>query len=137
MSAGKDILLIDDDKDLVDTLRILLESKDYAIRAAYDGREGFSRIKEKRPDIIILDVMMTTNTEGFDLAVKLQNIPEFRDIPILMLTSFPKTMAEEGPDRFQHILGEGWPVEVFMEKPVDPDKLLATVAAILAEEGRA
>ena len=90
MSAGKDILVIDDDRDLVETLRIVLESKDYEVRAAYDGKEGFSRIEEKLPDLIILDVMMATDTEGFDLAFKLQNISEFRDIPILMLTSFPK-----------------------------------------------
>ncbi len=137
MSAAKDILVVDDDRDLVETLRIVLESKNYAIRTAHDGKEGFSRIEEKSPDLIILDVMMTTDTEGFDLAFKLQKNSEFRDIPILMLTSFPKTMAEEGPERFQHILGEGWPAAIFMEKPVDPDKLLAAVADILAEEGRA
>jgi hypothetical protein len=54
-----------------------------------------------------------------------------------MLTSFPKAMAEKGPDRFQHILGEGWPVSIFMEKPVDSDKLLTTIEDILAEESRA
>jgi len=132
MSTGKDILVIDDDRDLVETLRIVLESKNYEVRAAYDGKEGFRKIEEKRPDLIILDVMMVTDTEGFDLAFKLQNIPEFQDIPILMMTSFPKIMAEEGPDKFQHILGEGWPVSVFMEKPVDPDKLLTTIEEILA-----
>jgi two-component system phosphate regulon response regulator PhoB/two-component system alkaline phosphatase synthesis response regulator PhoP/two-component system response regulator VicR len=137
MSAGEDILVIDDDRDLVDTLRIILESKSYEVRAAYDGKEGFRRIEEKLPDLIILDVMMATDTEGFDLAFKLQNNPKFQHIPILMLTSFPKTMAEKGPDRFQHILGEGWPVSIFMEKPLDPDKLLATIEDILAEERRA
>lgn len=133
MSAAKNILVIDDDRDLVETLRIVLESKNYEVRTAYDGKEGFSRIEEKLPDLIILDVMMTTDTEGFDLAFKLQNIPQFREVPILMLTSFPKTMAEEGPDRFQHILGEGWPVTIFMEKPVDPAKLLTTIEEALAQ----
>ena len=76
MSAAKDILVIDDDRDLVETLRIVLESKNYEVRVAYDGKEGFSRIQEKLPDIIILDVMMATDTEGFDLAFKLQNIPQ-------------------------------------------------------------
>jgi len=134
MSAATDILIIDDDRDLVETLRIVLESKNHGVRAAYDGKDGFDSIKEKRPDLIILDVMMATDTEGFDLAFKLKKISEFRDIPILMLTSFQKTMAEKGPDRFQHILGEDWPVSIFMEKPVDPDKLLTTIEDILAEE---
>ena len=134
MSTGKDILVIDDDRDLVETLRIVLESKEYEVRAAYDGKEGFSRIEEKLPDLIILDVMMATDTEGFDLAYKLQNNPEFQNIPIIMVTSFPKVMAEKGPDRFQHILGEDWPVSIFMEKPVDPEKLLTTIDDILQEE---
>ena len=133
MSAGKDILVIDDDRDLVDTLRIVLESKNYEVRAAYDGKEGFGRIEEKCPDLIILDVMMATDTEGFDLAYKLQNNPKFRDIPIIMVTSFPKAMTEKGPDRFQHILGEDWPVSIFIEKPVDPEKLLTTIEDILQE----
>ena len=133
MNSAKDILVIDDDRDLVDTLRIVLESKNYAVRVAYDGKQGFGRIQEKHPDLIILDVMMATDTEGFDLAYKLQNRPEFRDIPIIMVTSFPKAMAEKGPDRFQHILGEDWPVSIFIEKPVDPEKLLTTIADILQE----
>jgi len=136
MSVAKDILIIDDDRDLVDTLRIVLESKQYEVRVAYDGKEGFGRIKEKLPDLIILDVMMATDTDGFDLAFKLQNLPEFRDIPIIMVTAFPQTMAEKGPDQFQHILGESWPVSYFIEKPVEPEKLLATVEDILKEAGR-
>ena len=50
MSARKDILVIDDDRDLVETLRIVLESKNYEVRAAYDGKEGFHRIEEKLPE---------------------------------------------------------------------------------------
>jgi len=133
MNAGTDILVIDDDQDLVDTLRIVLESKNYAVRTAHDGKEGYRRIEEKLPDLIILDVMMATDTEGFDLAYKLQNNPSYRDVPIIMITAFPKAMAEKGPERFQHILGEGWPVSFFIEKPVDPDKLLTTIAEILQE----
>jgi hypothetical protein len=43
-------------------------------------------------------------------------------------------MAEEGPEKFQHILGEGWPVTLFFEKPIAPDKLLSAVEDILAQE---
>ena len=136
MSAAKDILIIDDDRDLVDTLRIVLESKKYGVRVAYDGKEGFDRIEEKLPDLIILDVMMATDTEGFDLAYKLKNMPEFRDIPIIMATSFPQALADKGPGRFQPFPDDSWPVSYFIEKPVEPAKLLATVADILRETGR-
>ena len=134
MSNGADILIIDDDRDLVSTLRIVLESRDYQVRAAYNGKEGFALIEEKIPDLIILDVMMSTDTEGFDLAHKLERHEKYRMVPILMLTSFPEKMAEKGPEKFQHIMGEKWPVTSFFEKPIDPEELLSAVEEILREE---
>ncbi|MBW1779412.1 MAG: response regulator [Deltaproteobacteria bacterium] len=136
MATGADILIIDDDKDLVNTVRIILESRNYGVRAAHNGDDGYKAIEEKIPDLIILDVMMSTDTDGFDLAYKLKNSPRHRDIPILMLSSFPQKMAEKGPESFQHILGEGWPVTEFHEKPIDPDDLLDAIEDILREEGR-
>jgi two-component system alkaline phosphatase synthesis response regulator PhoP len=133
MAIGTDILMIDDDRDLVNSLRIVLESKNYTVRSAYNGKEGYARIQEKTPNLIILDVMMATDTEGFDLAYKLRNDPRYRSIPIIMVTAFPKKMAEEGPDKFQHILGESWPVSQFIEKPIDPESLLSSVEHVLKE----
>ena len=131
MGNGADILIVEDDKDLVNTLRIILESKKYGVRTAFNGKEGYKMIEEKVPDLIILDVMMSTDTDGFDLAFKLKNISEYHDVPILMVTSFPQKMAEKGPENFQHILGEQWPVTKFLEKPLDPDELLSSVEEIL------
>jgi two-component system, OmpR family, alkaline phosphatase synthesis response regulator PhoP len=131
-----DILLIDDDKDMVDTLRIILEAEGYAVRSAYDGKSGRAEIERVKPDLIVLDVMMSTDTEGFDLAYKLKINRNFRDIPILMLTSFPKQMAKVGPEKFQHVMGEEWPVTEFMEKPVRPEDLLSVIKAILIEQNQ-
>jgi two-component system, OmpR family, alkaline phosphatase synthesis response regulator PhoP len=133
MGQGKDILVIDDDRDLVNTIRIVLESRGYDVRTGYNGKEGYARIQEKLPDLIVLDVMMATDTEGFDLAYKLRNNPEFQNIPIVMATAFPQKMAEMGPEKFQHILGEGWPVSEFLEKPIDPETLLSTVESFLGK----
>jgi CheY-like chemotaxis protein len=135
MGGGADILVIDDDRDLVNTMRIILESENYQVRTAYNGREGYERIEDKVPDLIILDVMMATVTEGFDFAYKLKNNPDYRHIPILMVTAFPQKMAEEGPDRFQYILGESWPASLFIEKPVDPEELLSSIEELLREKG--
>ena len=134
MGTGTDILIIEDDRDLVDTVRIVLESRNYTVRAAYNGKEGHSKIAEKVPDLIILDVMMATDTEGFDLAYKLRNNPKYQNIPIVMVTAFPQKMAEIGPEKFQHILGESWPVSQFIEKPIDPEQLLSIVEDTLREE---
>jgi len=133
MEGVKDILIIDDDKDLVQSIRIILERRNYGVRVAYNGKQGYDKIEAKPPDLVILDVMMATDTEGFDLAYKLKQIPEYRNIPIVMATSFPQAMAEQGPEKFQHILGESWPVSHFIEKPIDPEELLSVIEKILTE----
>jgi two-component system alkaline phosphatase synthesis response regulator PhoP len=133
MSTPADILIIDDDKDLVNSIEIILQTKNYQVRSAFNGKEGYSKIEKKIPDLILLDVMMATDTEGFDLAYKLKENPKYRDIPIIMITSFTQKMAEQGPESFQHILGEAWPVSSFLEKPVDPEVLLSMVDKILSE----
>ena len=131
MAIGTDILMIDDDRDLVQSIRIVLESKNYTVRTAFNGKEGYTKIQEKIPNLIILDVMMATDTEGFDLAYKLRNDPRYQGIPIIMVTAFPSKMVEQGPEKFQHILGESWPVSQFLEKPIDPELLLTSIENIL------
>ena len=136
MAKGANILIIEDDRDLVNSMRVIFESVNYNVRTAYNGKEGFEQIEKKKPDLINLDVMMATDTEGFDLAYKLKNKAEYKTIPIIMVTGFTQRMAELGPERFQHILGEDWPATKIFEKPIDPDELLASVEAILKEQGK-
>lgn len=136
MAKGANILIIDDDRDLVESIRIVLESRKYGVRTAYNGKEGFQKIQEKAPDLIILDVMMATDTEGFSLAYKLRNNPAYKEIPIIMVTGFTKKMAETGPEKFQHIMGENWPVTQFLEKPIDPEELLSVIEGVLEETSK-
>jgi two-component system alkaline phosphatase synthesis response regulator PhoP len=136
MAKGADILIIDDDRDLVESIRIVLESRKYGVRTAYNGKEGYQRIQEKSPDLIILDVMMATDTEGFSLAYKLRNNSAYKEIPIIMVTGFTKKMAEAGPEKFQHIMGENWPVTQFLEKPIDPEELLSVIGGVLEETSK-
>jgi two-component system alkaline phosphatase synthesis response regulator PhoP len=133
MTTPADILIIDDDRDLVNSIEIILQTKSYQVRSAFNGKDGYGKIEKKVPDLILLDVMMATDTEGFDLAYKLKENTKYSDIPIVMITSFTQKMAEQGPERFQHILGEAWPVSSFLEKPIDPEVLLSTVEKVLAE----
>ena len=136
MAKGADILIIDDDRDLVESIRIVLESTKYGVRTAYNGKEGFQKIQEKAPELILLDVMMATDTEGFSLAYKLRNNPAYKEIPIIMVTGFTKKMAETGPEKFQHIMGENWPVTQFLEKPIDPEELLSVIEGVLEETSK-
>lgn len=136
MGSGLDILVIDDDRDLVNSMKLVLQSQGYQVRHAFNGQNGYKQIQGKAPNLIILDVMMATDTEGFDLAYKLSRDPKYQRIPILMVSAFTSKMAEQGPETFQHILGEDWPVAMFLDKPIKPDELLRAVEELLAEKAR-
>ena len=124
------ILVVDDDPDIVATSRIILESNGYEVQTASSGREALDLLARCKPDLMLLDVMMASDTEGFDLAFKLKEDPEFKNLPIIMLTAFLEKVRTEGPGPFEFILGEQWPVEWLFEKPLDTKKLLAKIEAI-------
>jgi CheY-like chemotaxis protein len=129
------ILIIDDDPDIVATVSMCLEGAGHTVVSAKNGIEGVEMIQDDRPDLIILDVMMDTPTEGFQLALKLRNpdpssdFGAFRDIPILMLTAIHSTT----PLRFEQDV-DYLPVELFVDKPIDPDDLLGKVDWVLSED---
>jgi DNA-binding response OmpR family regulator len=132
--ANHDILLVDDDPDIRDSLRIVLEKEGYTVRTASNGTQAREELEKQRPDLLILDIMMATDTEGFDLAFDLRELPEYEGMPIVLLTSFLDKVREDGPDQFQHILGEEWPAKWLFEKPVDTKRLLKKISGILAGE---
>jgi len=126
------ILMIDDDPDIVEAIRIPLEVSGYEFHAASSGSEGLEQIKQINPDLIILDVMMDTATEGFQTSLKLRdNAPgaeyaAYRQIPILMLTAVHTTTPLRfAPDE------DYLPVDAFLEKSADPDEILAKVEELL------
>ena len=133
MADKAEILLVDDDRDFRDALQIILKNHGYMVRTAGDRFEVLEALKVKRPDLIILDVMMTTDTEGFDLAYEIRKEYGAGDLPIILLTSFLEKVRNEGPDKFRRILGEEWPAKWMFEKPVDTKKLIAKIEGILNE----
>ena len=126
--SGGRILCIDDDRDVVESYRAVLQKAGYTVDAAFDGESGFLQAKESRPDLIILDVMMADPNEGFHVAYKLRQDDSLRNVPILMLTS----VASESGFRFSKETDEAFlPVDAFVEKPVAPNSLLANVRKLL------
>jgi len=129
------ILVIDDDPDIILSVRMALEAVNHEVISAPNGKEGVEMIKSEKPDLIILDVMMDTKTEGFQLALKLHNPDptsdffKFKDIPILMLTAIHSTT----PLRFEPDI-DYLPVELFVDKPIDPDDLVNKVDWLLTRE---
>jgi CheY-like chemotaxis protein len=127
--ARSRILIIDDDPDITEAMRVVLENKGYEVDSAKDGEEGMRRIKTSKPDLIILDVMMTTAEEGFDVSRSLKQNPAYKSIPIIMVTSVKQ---KSGLDFKTEAGDETWlPVEEFLDKPVKPDVLLRKVAKLL------
>jgi DNA-binding response OmpR family regulator len=131
MANQYEILLVDDDPDIRDSIGIVLQKNGFDVRTAKNGRDALVELKKKKPDLMVLDIMMSTDTEGFDLAYELKNTPEFNNMPIILLTSFLEKVRQEGPDQFQHILGESWPAKWMFEKPVDTKKLVAKIQGVL------
>jgi DNA-binding NtrC family response regulator len=133
MDTQPKVLIIEDDKDLVNAMQVIFESRHLSVRTAFNGKDGWAAIQAQKPDVIILDVMMATPTEGIDLAKRLKHRSAYRMIPIVMVTGFPQEMAAMGPEKFVNALGEDWPAAMFIEKPVDLEKLAQTVETILNE----
>ena len=130
MESAK-ILIVDDDQDLRDSVQAILQGKRYNAITAADRDEGMQKIKSEQPDLLILDVMMTSWKDGFEMARELKNEPQFKEMPILMLTG----VKEDSGINFKTTAGDPtWcPVDGFLDKPVDPDILLTEVKRILSK----
>ncbi|HNZ42837.1 MAG TPA: response regulator [Bacteroidales bacterium] len=83
----KKVLIVDDDIDVITIIQTILQKEGYKVVAANDKIEGMKKIKEEKPDLAILDVMMTTHYEGFELAKEITDDPELSKMPVLMQTS--------------------------------------------------
>jgi CheY-like chemotaxis protein len=135
--ANKKILIIDDDPDIVEAMRMPLEANAYSVITACSGKEGLQKAKDEIPDLIILDVMMETDTEGFHVAYALRSeepdseYKNCRKTPILMITAISQKkgmhFSLEKDDTFL-------PVDSFIEKPVQPKNLLEKVAELLSNK---
>jgi CheY-like chemotaxis protein len=125
---AKKVLVIDDDNDFVESVVNLLEARGYTVTAASNGKEGLEMAKAKKPDLILLDVMMTTKDEGFNVARELQAIDGVKGTPVIMVTGVRKEMNL--PFGFEP--DETWlPVKQILEKPVKPETLLSAMADAL------
>jgi len=134
MNEKSKILIIEDDSDLVAAMKKMLENKGHIVVVAYDPEEGNEKLKQEKPDLIILDVMFGSQGEskGFDFAQKLRNNPQVSHIPVLMLTAIntEKPYFNFSPDTD----GEFLPVDSFLDKPVRSDELFLKVEDLLKQK---
>lgn len=136
------VLVVDDDEDLLEVDRLALEGAGYRVFTARNGREGLALVHQVKPDVIVLDIMMETLTEGFDVASRLMGDADTRRIPVVMVSGW--TQAVKVPDKFRvaqkrpHPLGQAGPLDgrlslatAYYEKPVSPARLVQIVNKIL------
>jgi DNA-binding response OmpR family regulator len=122
------ILIIDDDKDLQMTTRMVLEKEEFSVVSAYDPEEGLQKVQSEKPDLVILDVVLAQGYEGFDVARKIREELKMRELPIILLSAVHA--LKKVPYRFAP--HEQWlPVDYFYDKPVEPQVLVNKVKELL------
>jgi DNA-binding response OmpR family regulator len=125
--SDKYILVVDDDPDLVETIALMLESKGCEVGKAYDGIEGEESIKERRPDLVILDIMMPRK-DGYVLCAELKANDETSDIPIILLTAVGEAVPST---RYSHADGMSTEADEYIPKPIDTEGLWSAVTTFI------
>jgi two-component system alkaline phosphatase synthesis response regulator PhoP len=123
MSEKQLILVVDDDPDLVESVSMKLESLNFRVAKAYDGVEAWDKIKEERPDLIILDVMMPRKN-GYELCDELKKSEEYNDIIVVLLTAVAEAVTSTS---YTHMGGKTTLADDFIPKPIDLDRLMEIV----------
>jgi len=121
------ILVVDDDPDLVETVAMMLESKGCEVGRAYDGVEAEESITERRPDLIVLDVMMPRK-DGYILCSELKAKEETRDIPVVLLTAVGEAVPTT---TYTHADGMSTEADDYIAKPIDTEGMWDVVRNLL------
>ena len=126
------ILIVDDDPDILAAIGAVLEARNYEVATARDGEEGLARLKEEKPDLMILDLLMPRK-DGFAVCKELKDPrwSKYSDMPILMLTSVREEVSRR---RYELETGLSLDVDDYVEKPIDPFMLVARVENLLKKE---
>jgi len=122
------ILLTDDDPDILENLVTILETQGYRLRTASDGRQCLASIKQERPDLLILDMLMP-RMDGWGVIRELRSDPDYSDLPIMVLTTVVEDASRR---RYELEVGMGMDVQDYLQKPARPDELIRRVQKLLA-----
>jgi len=125
MDTKKNVLLVDDDQDLLEQSRLVVE-KEFAVDVAYSGEEALKKVAEKKFDCIVMDVMMESLSDGLDTAKKIKANDATKTIPVIMLTS-----VNEHYDYSSQVESDYFPNDKWLNKPVKPDVLVAEIKKLI------
>ena len=125
MAEEKTIVVVDDNPDIVSIVRTILEGRGYSVISAYSGEELFARLEERKPDLIILDIMMP-NMDGLQVLTRLKGVPDTASIPVILLTA---------KVQYEDVLG-GYKLgaDYYITKPFTSTQLINGINLLLGEE---
>jgi CheY-like chemotaxis protein len=125
------IYLIDDDEDLLRSFQVILESKGYDVITSSDSRDCYEKLQSEKPDLLVLDVMMRTEFEGYELLQKLKSDPAYRNLPVILLTGMRDQI---GIDLISVVEDETlFPRVNYQDKPVYSHELLSLIEKMLSD----
>ncbi len=125
------ILVIDDDESLLVAMRLTLQAHGFKVETAMTPEEGLNKVLSARPDLVILDVIMSTDYEGFEVARAIREEHKLVELPIVILSNVHS--VKKVPYRFTPD-ADYLPVDVFLDKPSDLEKVVPTIKEILGEQ---
>ncbi|MBK9096235.1 MAG: response regulator [Anaerolineae bacterium] len=125
--ASATILVVDDDPDFVEIMRTILASRGYRVITAANGAQALRQVAEAQPDLMILDIMMSTALDGYNVSETLAADPQSRFLPIIMVSSIAET-----PHAGLFPLEDRLHMDAWLSKPVNPGELLRKVEELLA-----
>lgn len=123
MSDKELVMVVDDDPDLVEAVCMKLESRNYRVERAYDGEEAMGKIREEKPALVILDVMMP-GKNGWVTCDEIKKDDALKDITVIMLTAVGDAVQSTS---YTHHDGKTTLADDYIPKPVDMDKLMEIV----------
>jgi DNA-binding response OmpR family regulator len=126
------ILIVDDDPDIVVAISAVLEAHDYQVVTARDGDEGLAKLRDERPELMVLDLLMP-RMDGFSVCRELKDPrrAKYANVPILILTSVKEEASRR---RYELETGLSLDVDDYVEKPIDPPALLHRVEKLLKKK---
>lgn len=123
------ILIVDDDPDFLFVSRTILEAGGYQVMTAANGRQALEVMRQNRPDLVLLDMMLSTTLEGLDVGQEMKADPNLARVPVVMISSITAGEYAAGLPA-----GEQVPADAWLSKPIQPAVLLKTIGQFLASE---
>lgn len=132
--AAKHILIIDDDPEILGAMELILEAHGYSVDTAINTQEGLAKYEKTRPDLLILDIMMDTKTEGLVFAERIKAKEGVFGMPILIISGDPTAPSFESTYEKSQVKDMDWiNADIYMEKPINPEGLLHNVEILIGK----